>query len=180
MIHPKQALNIGQSKCSLGVPLAVNRNRACKAVQVECHTGGQEGGSTQSPRHSLSLCNLSPNLTPWSHLPHPDNFPGPVPMLVVSQSFILLQIPAWFPSLPLALTSSQVKFQTSPGSCENLLLQQPLKAGFTWLQTLKSKFYIKHAQGRWTLGGIMLLQSKYFPVDMCKSQFLGTTFGAVS
>lgn len=64
MIHPKQALNIGQSKCSLGVPLAVQRNRACKAVQVKCHTGGQEGNVTKAPRCGLSLCNLSPSPTP--------------------------------------------------------------------------------------------------------------------
>lgn len=120
MIHPKQTLNIGQSKCCLGMPLAVNINRACKAVQVECHIGSQEGEITQAARHCLSLCNLSPSLTSWSYFPHPDNFPGP--LLVVSQSFTFLQIPAWFPSLPLGLT--QVKFQTSPGSCENLLPQQ--------------------------------------------------------
>lgn len=64
MIHPKQALYIGQLKYSLGLPLAVNRNRACKAVQVQCHTGGQERESTQSPRCGLSLCNLSPSLIP--------------------------------------------------------------------------------------------------------------------
>lgn len=99
MIHPKQTLNIGQMNCSLLVPPTVNRNKAYEAMQDECHTGGQEGEIKPSSRHSLPLDDPSPSLTPWSHFPHPKHFLGPVSLLIMSQTFTLLQIPAQFPSL---------------------------------------------------------------------------------
>lgn len=81
------------------MPLTVNRNRAYEAMQDECHTGGQEGEIKPSPRCSIPLHNLSPSPTPWSHFPHPNHFAGPVSLLIMSQSFTLLQILAQFPSL---------------------------------------------------------------------------------
>lgn len=138
MIHLKQTLNIGQMNCSLWVPLTVNRVH--KALQDECHTGGQEGEITPSPRHSLRLHNPNPSLTPWSTFLTQTMFQA---QILCSSCLSLSCFSRSQPhfSLSLALTSSQAKLQTSPNSCANLLFQQPLKPVSTWLQPLYSKFW---------------------------------------